>query len=125
MRLHLAAAALLLTPTLAIAAPDRAAPDDAALAPAFKGTIVSTYPDGRQGHLWLSADGSYKAAGRRGDKSSGHWKLKGDQVCLSQSHPIPAPFAFCTPKPASTEWSAKAVSGEPIKVRLVKGGRPE
>jgi len=118
MRLQLAAAALVLAPTLALAASD-----DASLAPAFKGTIVSTYPDGRQGKLWLSEDGSYKAAGRRGDLSSGHWKVKGDKVCLSQAHPIPAPFAFCTPKPTSTVWTAKAVSGEPIKVKVVKGGR--
>jgi hypothetical protein len=97
---------------------------EATLKPAFSGTIVSTYPDGRQGKLWLSDDGSYKAAGRKGDKSSGHWKIKGDKVCLSQSRPIPAPFAFCTPVPQSKEWSAKAVSGEPIRVRVVAGGRP-
>ncbi len=106
----------------AFAKSDEAA-SDTGMAPAFKGTIVSTYPDGRKGKLWLSADGSYKAAGRRGDKSSGHWTLKDDKVCLKQSSPIPTPFSFCTPKPTSTTWKAKAVSGEPITVHIEKGGR--
>jgi len=83
MRLFVTAAAILafaplLTPAAALAEPD------ASMAPAFKGTIVSTYPDGRKGRLWLSEDGSYKASGRRGDMSSGHWKVKGDNVCLSE-----------------------------------------
>jgi len=93
------------------------------MAPAFKGTIISTYPDGRQGRLWLNEDGTYKASGRRGDLSSGHWKVKGDSVCLSQSHPIPSPFAFCTPKPSASTWKAKAVTGEAITVHIQKGGR--
>ncbi len=96
---------------------------DSSLAPAFKGTIISTYPDGRKGKLWLSEDGTYKAAGRRGDKSSGHWTLKADKVCLKQSSPMPTPFSFCTPKPTSTTWKAKAVSGEPITVHIEPGGR--
>jgi hypothetical protein len=111
---------------LALAAPALAKSDDgadASMAPAFKGTIVSVYPDGRKGKLWLDKDGGYTAAGRRGDKSSGHWSVKGDKVCLRQSRPIPTPFAFCTPKPASTTWHAKAVSGEPITVHIEPGGR--
>jgi hypothetical protein len=109
---------------LAAAAPAWAKTDDPSMSPAFEGTIISTYPDGRKGKLWLSEDGSYKAAGRRGDRSSGHWTLKDDKVCLKQSRPIPTPFAFCTPKPSSTTWKAKAVSGEPITVHIEKGGRP-
>ena len=93
------------------------------MAPAFSGTIVSVYPDGRKGKLWLSPDGAYRASGRKGDKSSGHWTLKGGNVCLKQSSPLPVPFAFCTPKPTSTTWNAKAVSGEPITVHIEKGGR--
>jgi hypothetical protein len=132
MRLQLVAAALILAPSLALAAPDpapapateSAAPAQASLAPAFRGTITSTYPDGRQGHLWLNADGSYKAAGRRGDLSSGHWTVKGDKVCLRQSRPIPMFFAFCTPRPTSSAWNAKAATGEPITVVLSPGGRP-
>ena len=46
----LASAALLCAAPAASAAPD--------LAPAFAGTIVSTYPDGRQAKLWLNPDGS-------------------------------------------------------------------
>ena len=36
-------------------------------------------PDGRKGKLWLSQDGSYAAAGRRGDKSSGPLDGEGRQ----------------------------------------------
>lgn len=118
-RLGLAGAAALSATAVAAAAPST----DPAFKAAFTGTIVSTYPDGRQAKLWLSPDGSYKAEGRKHDPSSGHWKIKGDKVCLKQSSPIPAPFSFCTPKPAAKEWRAKAYTGEPITVRLVPGGR--
>jgi hypothetical protein len=90
---------------------------------AFGGTLVSTYPDGRTGELYLKADGSYTARGRRGDPSNGHWKVNDDKLCLNQSSPLPVPFAFCTPIPEGLhgEWSAKAVTGEAIRVKLVKG----
>ena len=92
---------------------------------AFGNTIVSTYPDGRKAELRLQRDGSYAAKGRRGDPSSGRWSIKGAKLCLKQAHPFPAPFTFCTPIPSSGlngTWSAKAVTGEAIKVKLVKGG---
>lgn len=91
---------------------------------AFGNTIVSTYPDGRTGHLWLNADGTYGATGRRKTPSSGKWTLKGQQVCLKQRKPAAAPFAFCTAAPEGgigTAWMAKAVTGEKIRVKLVKG----
>lgn len=90
----------------------------------FGNTIVSTYPDGRQAELWLQAGGAYSAMGRRGDPSSGHWKIKREKLCLSQSRPFPAPFAFCTALPGKTmdrSWLAKAVTGEAIRVKVVKG----
>jgi hypothetical protein len=91
---------------------------------AFGNTIVSTYPDGRQGQLWLQPGGAYAAQGRRHDPSSGHWSVKGDKLCLKQTKPIFAPFSFCTQVPSGgvgSTWSAKAVTGEDIKVKLVKG----
>lgn len=94
------------------------------VAQAFGGTIVSTYPDGRTAELWLKPDGGYSAKGRRGDGSSGHWKINGEKLCLTQSSPLPIPFSFCTGLPAGglhQAWSSKAVSGEPIRVKLVKG----
>ena len=54
----------------------------APLEAAFGGAIISTYPDGRTAELWLQRDGAYSARGRRGDPSSGHWQIKGDQLCL-------------------------------------------
>jgi hypothetical protein len=108
---------------LAAAAVVCGAADRPGLAKAFKGTVVSTYPDGRQGELWLNADGSYTAEGRRHDRSSGHWKLKDEQICLKQSKPLPVPFSYCTNAPSSGKgaWSAKAVSGETIRVKIVPG----
>jgi hypothetical protein len=90
-------------------------------AAAFGKTIVSTYPDGRTAELWLQPSGSYTARGRRGDASSGHWKVKGRRICLSQSRPFPGPFSYCTSLPHSGTWSARAVTGEPISVRIVAG----
>jgi hypothetical protein len=106
-----------------IAATAHAAPT--AVQAAFGNTIVSTYPDGRKAELWLQPGGAYVAKGRRGDASSGHWSVKGAKLCLKQAHPFPAPFTFCTPIPSNGlngTWSAKAVTGEAIKVKLVKGG---
>jgi hypothetical protein len=101
-----------------------AAADQSQLAPAFKNTVVSTYPDGRTARLWLSSDGSYTAEGRRKDRSSGHWKVKGDKICLRQSHPATLPLSYCTALPSGgvgSTWSAKSVFGDPLKVTLVAG----
>ena len=91
---------------------------------AFVSTIQSTYPDGRQAELWLDQDGSYTAEGRRHEHSSGHWQVKGDKICLRQARPIPAPFSFCTPAPATgaeRPWTAKAWTGETVTVRMLPG----
>jgi len=95
-----------------------------AIQKAFGNTIVSTYPDNRQAELWLHPSGSYAAMGRRGDRSSGHWRIKGDELCLKQDHPASVPFfSYCTPIPSGEQWTAKAVTGETIQVRLVAGRR--
>ena len=111
----LAAVSLLSSPALA---------KGPSLEPAFSNTIVSTYPDGRKAKLWLNRDGSYRAQGRRGKPSSGKWSLKGQQICLKQSRPIPGPFSYCTAVKSGgvgTQWSGKAVTGEPIQIQLVAG----
>ncbi len=98
--------------------------DKPELAVAFKSTVVSTYPDGRTARLWLSSDGSYTAEGRRKDRSSGHWKIKGDQICLKQSDPATVPISYCTAVPSGgvgSTWSAKSVFGDPLTVTLVAG----
>jgi hypothetical protein len=115
---------LLLFPLSALAALVLSGAEASPLRAAFGSTIVSVYPDGRTAELWLQPGGAYTAKGRRGDGSSGHWKVSDGKLCLSQSSPFPAPFSFCTPIPAghlNTPWSAKAVTGEAIRVRLVKG----
>ena len=108
----------------ALAAPPAfAVTTKADLKPAFSNTIVSTYPDGRKAKLWLSADGSYRAQGRRGKPSSGTWSLKGDRICLKQSKPFRAP-SYCTnvvKGGVGTSWASKAVTGEKIRVTVVAG----
>lgn len=97
------------------------APD---ISPAFGNTVVSTYPDGRKAHLWLAEDGSYTATGRRKTPSSGVWTMKGEKICLKQKKPMAGPFSYCTQAPGGVvgaSWKAKAVTGEPITVTLVKG----
>ena len=94
------------------------------LEPAFSNTIVSTYPDGRKAKLWLNADGTYRAQGRRGKPSSGRWTLKGERICLKQSKPMAGPFSYCTAVKrggVGTSWTGKAVTGEPIRIQVVAG----
>ncbi|CAN5201281.1 hypothetical protein BH11PSE2_BH11PSE2_22060 [soil metagenome] len=101
-----------------------AAASTSPVAGAFGNTIISTYPDGRTGRLWLHADGSYSAKGRRGDLSSGRWTIKGPKICLKQAQPVSVPFSFCTPYGGSSvgsSWKGKAVTGEPTTIRLVQG----
>jgi hypothetical protein len=95
------------------------------IAAAFGNTVLATYPDGRAQRIWLRADGSYDAIGRRGKPSSGRWSLKADKVCLKQSKPFRAPFSYCTSFPERGDigvtWSGKDLSGTPIRLKLVKG----
>jgi hypothetical protein len=112
---------LILTTALAFATPAVAQGGASRLAPAFGATVVSTYPDGRTALLWLNKDGTYTAKGRRRTPSSGTWTLKDDKVCLGQIKPIRAPFKFCTALPSGASWKAKAVTGEPITVKITPG----
>ena len=64
---------LALTGAVGLAGLARADDDKASdhrLQQAFGSTIVSTYPDGRQGKLWLKADGTYTAEGRKHQPSA-------------------------------------------------------
>ncbi|HEY2179141.1 MAG TPA: hypothetical protein VGH15_11205 [Caulobacteraceae bacterium] len=97
-----------------------AATETSILDQAFGNTVVETYPDGSTAELWLARSGDYTALGRTGHPSSGHWRLSGGKVCLSQTHPW-LPIGWCTPVPAATSWSAKAPSGQLVRVRLVMG----
>ena len=103
-----------------LVAPVQASPVDEIIG----NTILSIYPDGRTGELWLQADGSYTGEGRRGEPSSGHLSVSGAKLCLRQSKPLPIPLAFCAGVPADglrTGWTRKAITGETIRVRLVRG----
>ena len=103
-----------------------ALPSDAAgiVKAAFGNTIVSSYADGRQAELWLKPDGSYTARGRRHEPSDGHWKVRGNRLCLRQAHPATLPISYCTPippDPTVKQWSGKAFTGEKIEISLRPG----
>lgn len=112
---------LLLTFGLVAAPLAALAADASPLERAFGNTVVSSYPDGRTALLWLKKDGTYSAKGRRRTASSGSWSLKADKVCLKQAKPQAVPFRYCTELPSGTSWKAKAVTGEPITLKIVKG----
>src|ERR1700750_1367059 len=79
---------------------------------AFHRTIVSTYPDGRTAKLWMKPDGGFTSMGRRHDRHSGRWSLKGDKVCFKRGV-----FGYCTAMPGDAVFTTKAVTGETIPVQ--------
>lgn len=96
---------------------------EAALAPAFGAAIVSTHPDGRKARLWLKADHTWRAEGRKGNRSSGVWKVKGGKLCLSQKKPFAGPFSYCKAIPrieAGKPWKDTAFNGEPVVNEIVR-----
>lgn len=110
-----------LLPLLLLATPAVAAPPVEA---AFGNTVVSTFPDGRTQKLWLAKDGTYRAKGRNGKDSTGRWSIKAEKLCLKQATPFPAPIVYCTfiPQDApSVTWTAKAVNGDLVKLKVVRG----
>lgn len=92
----------------------------------FTGALVSTYPDGLSGKLWVSPDGTFIGQGRHGGRDAGRWTLSNGRVCMVQTRPIPAPLHYCTPLPRSlaNPWPAKAATGEAITLHFVAGDRP-
>lgn len=101
-----------------------AAPPEAALEPAFGAAIVSTHPDGRKARLWLRRDHSYAAQGRKGERSSGTWRLsKAGKLCLKQKRPLSIPLAYCRQPPAARvgrPWKDTAFNGEPVVNEIVR-----
>ncbi len=95
------------------------------LAAAFGNTIKALYPDGRTHRIWLQPDGGWEAVGRTGKTSSGRWTLKGEKVCLKQSRPIALPISYCAPFPVDGSvgavWAGRDMSGESVRMTLVKG----
>lgn len=96
------------------------------LEPAFRNTIVSTYPDGKTTKLWLNRDGRYQALRANGARTAGSWVMKGDKVCMTQKSPIYIPLAFCTVIPhtagvVGASWMAKGLKGEPVRHTLTAG----
>ena len=122
----LALVALLSAPGLTVQAANlNVSPDVHGVAAAFGNTVKAQYPDGRYQRLWIHSDGSWEAVGRRGYWSSGKWSQKGDEVCLKQSRPFPAPFRYCTDFPAGgglgVAWTSRDMSGELIRLTVVRG----
>lgn len=107
---------------LALAAPAVAEP--LPIEPLFGNTLEMTYPDGGRAKLWVDPDGGYRGVSKYGQRSSGHWTIRGGKLCMRQSRPIPVPFPYCTPiveRSIGAAWPGRAVTGEKIWIRLVAG----
>ena len=118
-------AGLLLSAALSYPADAASLPffEAADLTPAFGNTVVSTLPGGGRALLWFEPDGRYTAA-LPGGVSSGHWSVRGGQVCLRQEAPFFIPFRYCTDAPSGgvgAVWQSRAPSGETLTLTLVRG----
>src|ERR1044072_8456989 len=105
--------------TLALLATPAAAITEADLALAFGNTIVSTHPDGRKAKLWLNADHTFTAQGRKGNRERGTWSVRGGKLCLKQGL-----LSYCKAFPkvrVGATWLDKAVNGEMVTNALVVG----
>jgi hypothetical protein len=100
----------------------QADPPSAKIATAFGNTVMSVYPDGRSQKIWLQPDGTWTGHSRRGNSLAGKWTVKGEQVCLHQSHPfLPGSFCQIFPSDPAAGIDAKDLTGTPIHLKLVKG----
>jgi len=101
----------------------RAEPARPDVSAAFGNTVLSIYPDGRSQKIWLHPDGTWSGKSRRGLDLDGHWSMKGDRICLRQSHPPTLPISFCQtfPKDPSVELTSKDLTGQTIHLKIVKG----
>lgn len=112
----------ILAAALMIAAAPAAHAQTTGLEPAFGNTIVSTHPDGRQARLWLSANHTFSAQGRRGNRSSGTWRVRGERLCLTQRRPIPIPIPYChgfSHHSVGERWNDRASNGDPVTNQIV------
>ena len=86
---------------------------------AFGNTIVSTHPDGRKARLWLNADRTFTAQGRKGNRERGTWNIRGGKLCLKQGL-----LSYCKAFPkvsVGSTWRDRAVNGEMVTNALVAG----
>jgi hypothetical protein len=126
MRISLSAWAALAAALIPLAARAADAPDlqaEHAVQATFGNTVFSIYPDGRSQKIWLHPDGSWEGKSRRGVALSGKWTLRGDRVCLKQSHPPTLPISFCQvmPKDPEVTLTSKDLTGQTIHLKIVKG----
>ena len=127
LSLIVAAAYLIAATAHAATAPTAAPPPEPhGIAVAFGNTVKALYADGRYQRIWFQPDGAWDAIGRRGQHTSGHWRLNRDgKVCMSQTRPFPAIFHYCAAFPADgglgVVWTAHDWRGEPMRLTVVKG----
>lgn len=104
---------------LLLVATSAAAITEADLRPAFGKTIVSTHPDGRKARLWLNADRTFTAQGRKGNRERGTWWVRNGKLCLAQRL-----LSYCKAFPkvrVGQTWRDRAVNGEMVTNELVAG----
>jgi hypothetical protein len=89
---------------------------------AFGNTVLTIDPDGRTRKIWLQPDGTWTGLSRRGRDLAGTWKIKGEQVCLSQSKPrLPGSMCERFPTDPGQVIEAKDPTGKAVQLKLVKG----
>lgn len=94
------------------------------MAGTYGNVVVVTNAKGDVSKLWISQDGTYSYESAKGERRSGRWTRKGDQLCLTPNPREGAP----TPKESCSEfkgshrvgdtWKQKNALGEEVTVEI-------
>lgn len=94
------------------------------MAGTYGNVVVVTNAKGDVSKLWISQDGTYSYESAKGERRTGRWARKGDQLCLTPNprDDAPSPKESCAEFKGShrvgAKWKQKNALGEEVTVEI-------